>query len=88
MRRCGRSGATSRAGSRTSSRIGNASRGSCTSTCGEPGSADEDIEEVANNPPQIVHEAIEHVSEQRLGRYLEEATELAFERLREYLPPR
>ena len=52
------------------------------------GFSDEDIEEVANNPPQIVHEAIEHVSEQRLGRYLEEATELAFERLREYLPPR
>ena len=52
------------------------------------GFSDEAIEQVASDPPQVVHEAIEHVSEERLGRYLEEATELAFERLREYLPAR
>lgn len=50
------------------------------------GFSDEAIEELANDPPKVVQQAFEAVSEERLGRYLEEATELAFERLREYLP--
>jgi hypothetical protein len=52
------------------------------------GFSDEQIEEIGENPPQIVDEAFEHVTDERLARYLEEATELAFERLREYLPSR
>lgn len=50
------------------------------------GFTDEQIEEIGDNPPEIVHEAFEHVSDERIARYLEEATELAFERLNQYLP--
>ena len=51
------------------------------------GFSDERIEEIGNDPPQIINEAFEAVSEERVARYIEEATELAFDRLREYLPP-
>lgn len=51
------------------------------------GFSEERIEEIGNDPPQIINEAFEAVSEERLDQYLEEATELAFDRLREYLPP-
>ena len=50
------------------------------------GFTEERIEEIGNDPAQIIHDAFEAVSEERLTRYLEEATELAFDRLREYLP--
>ena len=52
------------------------------------GYSEERIEELGEDPPKIVSEAIGHVSEERVARYAEEATELAFDRLREYLPPR
>ena len=51
------------------------------------GFSDERIEEIGNDPPQIINEAFEAVSPDRVDQYLEEATELAFDRLREYLPP-
>lgn len=52
------------------------------------GFSDERIEELGADPPAIVDEALGHVGEDRVARYDEEATELAFDRLREYLPPR
>ena len=50
------------------------------------GFSDERIEEIGNDPPQIINEAFEAVNEERLSQYLEEATELAHDRLRLYLP--
>ena len=50
------------------------------------GFSEERIEEIGNDPPQVINEAFEAVSEERLARYLEEATDLASDRLREYLP--
>ncbi len=51
------------------------------------GFSDEEIDRVAQNPPQLVQEALDQVEERKLDRYLDEATELAVERLRDYLPP-
>ena len=50
------------------------------------GFSDEEIDRVAQDPPNLVREVFDHVDEVRLDRYLEEATELASERLRIYLP--
>jgi hypothetical protein len=50
------------------------------------GFSEEEIEEVAQNPGGLIQESLSHVTEDEVTRYLEEATELAAERLREYLP--
>ena len=51
------------------------------------GFSEEEIELVAENPHGLIQESLSHVSEDEVARYLEEATELAAERLREYLTP-
>lgn len=51
------------------------------------GFSDEEIERVTANPSILVGEALAHVSEDQVARYLDEATELAFDRLVEYLAP-
>ena len=51
------------------------------------GFSDEEIDRFADNPPELVQQALDHVDERRVDRYIEEATELAAERLRDYLPP-
>lgn len=50
------------------------------------GFSEERIEEIGNDPPQVIDEAFKAVSDERLSQYLEEATDLAFDRLREFLP--
>lgn len=50
------------------------------------GFSDEAIERVAQNPPELVQEALTHVDLNRIDQYIEEATELATDRLRSYLP--
>ena len=47
--------------------------------------SEEQIEEVAEDPPTVVGEAFEVVSQERVTRYLDEATEQALQRLQEYL---
>ena len=51
------------------------------------GFSEDEIERVSRDPAALVREAVGHVGERRVGRYLDEAAELAADRLRAYLPP-
>lgn len=54
---------------------------------GRAGYSEEEIEDKVRDAPAIVAEAFDRVSEERVGRYLDEAAEIALQRLREYLAP-
>jgi len=54
---------------------------------GRAGYAEDEIEEKVRDAPAIVAEAFEQVSEQRVARYLDQAAEIALQRLRDYLAP-